>query len=50
MLRKCEPLFEGDDNNGRGHCGRMYDDEFRWTICPHRPLDEEPTQEHDDGS
>jgi hypothetical protein len=23
-------------------CGRGYDDEFRWTICPHRHLDENP--------
>lgn len=24
-------------------CGRFYDDARRWTICPHRPLDEAPT-------
>lgn len=24
-------------------CGRRYDDARRWTICPHRHLDEPPT-------
>lgn len=25
-----------------GNCGKRYDDADRWTICPHRPLDEAP--------
>lgn len=30
MFRRCED------------CGRVYDDIHRWTICPHRHLDENP--------
>lgn len=37
MRRVCEPLWQGDPGP---HCGRVYDDATRWTICPHRPLDE----------
>jgi hypothetical protein len=22
-----------------GKCGEIYDDEYRWTICPHNPLE-----------
>lgn len=25
-------------------CGRMFDDEFKWTICPHRHLWFSPTE------
>lgn len=49
MIRRCEPLFEGDDNYGDGHCGRTFDDERRWTICPHRLLTEAPTSEASHG-
>lgn len=44
MRRRCEPLWEGDEGP---HCGRIYDDEHRWTICPHRRLDQPPDPERD---
>ncbi len=25
------------------HCSKHYDDARRWTICPHKPLDEDPS-------
>lgn len=24
------------------HCGRRYDDEYHWTLCPHNPLEAGP--------
>jgi len=27
-------------------CGRRYDDEYRWTICPHLPLEAGPKPFH----
>lgn len=38
MLRVCGPLFDGDDNGGRGFCGVTYDDERRLCVCPHLSL------------
>ena len=26
-------------------CGRWYDDEFQWTICPHNPIEAGPRPE-----
>lgn len=45
MMRRCEPLYPGDPGP---HCGRLYDDEYRWTICPHRPLSEAPEDDPDE--
>lgn len=39
MLVRCEPFYEGDL---RSHCGEVYDDEFRWAICPHKSLNTSP--------
>jgi hypothetical protein len=35
MLVRCE------------ECGRRFDDEYRWTMCPHDPLDAGYCKEHD---
>lgn len=44
MLRRCEPLYDGDPTPT---CGRLYDDARRWTICPHRRLDQSPRPDDD---
>lgn len=38
-LIKCEPLMDGDDHGGQGHCGLIYDPDDQWTICPHNVKD-----------
>lgn len=32
MIRRCEPLHEGDTHE---HCGVVFDDEVRMAVCPH---------------
>lgn len=46
MLRRCEPLHEDDPGP---HCGQVYNDEHRWTLCPHPPLDQPPPRAHPPG-
>lgn len=36
MIRRCEPLFDGDD---REVCGARFDDARRMAVCPHVSLD-----------
>lgn len=35
QLVKCESLLEGDDHAGQGFCGRFYDPDTEWSVCPH---------------
>jgi hypothetical protein len=37
MIRRCEPLYEGDTAYPR--CGQFYDDLDHSTICPHLSLE-----------
>lgn len=36
MIRRCEPLHEGDQHT---YCGVMFDDARRMAVCPHVLLD-----------
>ena len=36
MLRRCEPLYEGDEHE---YCGVMFNDLHRLSVCPHVLLD-----------
>lgn len=39
ILEQCEPLWEGDDHGGQGHCGQEFDIETQWSTCPHNVID-----------
>lgn len=35
MIRKCEPLWDGDEHE---YCGVVFDDLHRLAVCPHNLL------------